>query len=210
MTAVTALLLAAGTSSRFGPHNKLLTNVAGEPMLLRSLATLKALLGEQVLVVLGHQADRLAPLLGDTPHVVNPDYEQGMGSSIATGVNALPQGQDDAVLIALADQVALTEADYCRLLDRYILDGRPVAARYQGRLGVPALFTRDHFPRLGALTGDQGARRWLKTLPDLQPVDLPRAALDIDTPADLHRPVPHSSSLRSWSERALVWRQLWR
>ncbi len=201
---IVILLLAAGNSSRFGPDNKLLAPIAERPMLIHSLRTLQALRGPEVLVVLGHQAEVLVQLLDQTPHMLNPCYPQGLGSSIAAGIAMLTE-RADAVLIALADQVALTTNDYCSLLDRYILDGRPVCARFRGHLGIPALIPCEHFPPLRQLKGDPCPGDWLAELPDLIPVDLPRAAHDIDTPADLNHPVTPRPRRRTLKELTLSW-----
>nr|WP_281497707.1 nucleotidyltransferase family protein [Ferrimonas balearica] len=208
MAPVTALLMAAGQSSRFG-SNKLLATLDGQPLIQRSLSALKSVLGRQVLVVLGHDADKLIPLLGDTPYLVAPDHEQGLGHSIAAGVSAVA-GDTQAVMVALADQAAVNEHDYCALVDRYLTDGQPVCARYDGHLGVPAIFPRCLYSRLMMTNGDRGARMWLSALPRLHKLDMPNAALDIDTPADLRRlaqpsPEPHTLLARV-RQRSKLWR----
>ncbi len=208
MAPVTALLMAAGQSTRFG-DNKLLTLVGGQPLIQRSLNALRAVLDNQILVVLGHDAERLIPLLGNTPYLIAPDYQQGLGHSIAAGVAALT-AETHAVLIALADQAAVTEQDYCTLVDHYLTDGHPVCARYNNHLGVPALFPRVLFSRLMMPCGDKGARVWLAALPGLHKVEMPNAALDIDTPGDLLRLTHPTPEARSLMARVRQRRKLWR
>ncbi len=143
----------------------------------------------RVLVVLG--ADRLrlrAHLSRVAPSVtvvVNRDWRSGMAGSLRTGLNALPQTAD-AALLMLSDQPAVSSHDLARLIhcwrrQRY----RPVAAHYNGRNGVPAILPRCVFRSLQAERGDAGARGLLRGRNDVIPISMPSAAVDIDTPADL-------------------------
>ncbi|MBY5922565.1 NTP transferase domain-containing protein [Ferrimonas balearica] len=208
MAPVTALLMAAGQSTRFG-SNKLLSRVNGHPLIQHSLSALKAVLGHQILVVLGHDAEHLIPLLGDTPFLIAPEYQKGLGHSIATGVSALA-ADTNAVLIALADQVGITEQNYCAMVDRYLTDGHPVCARYNNGLGIPAIFPKPLFPRLMMPFGDKGAGVWLAALPGLNKIEMPGAALDIDTPDDLLRFPPTPPQSRTLVSRFQPGRKLWR
>lgn len=122
-----AVLLAAGLSRRMGGPNKLLLPVAGQPLVVRSLDTLLGSGVAEVVVVLGHEAERvraaLAPLAatGVARFVQNPDYESGQVSSVRTGLSALytlargpgaPRVDPvDGVMICLADQPSLTPED---------------------------------------------------------------------------------------------------
>lgn len=140
--------------------------------------------------------------------VANPDHATGMGSSLRAGMAALlaaphephdgsVQSQavagagtpepaaPDRVLLLVADQPLVT-AEHLRLLLSAPAPDGIVAAAYNGRLGVPAIFSRQHFTALAAAEGDQGARTLLRTLP-ATPFDLPEAAVDIDTPDDLRQ-----------------------
>lgn len=111
-----AVLLAAGLSRRMGGPNKLLLPVAGQPLVVRSLDTLLASGVAEVVVVLGHEAQRvqaaLSPLVasGVARFVENPEYESGQVSSVRAGLAALREAVD-GVLICLADQPALTPSD---------------------------------------------------------------------------------------------------
>jgi molybdenum cofactor cytidylyltransferase len=184
------VLLAAGSSSRFGSP-KQLAEVEGRPMLLRALEILLELDEPAPLtVVLGANADQLLPLL-DHPAVsvvVNTGFEQGMAGSIRTGVLAAPSNAR-GVLIALVDQVAVTSDDLRRLVECWQQQPeRIVAARYSGVSGSPAIFPREFFPQLAALQGDRGARSLLSLhAARVVAVPMPSAALDVDTPADLAR-----------------------
>ncbi|RDE19527.1 nucleotidyltransferase family protein [Motiliproteus coralliicola] len=192
------LLMAAGAGSRFGSV-KQLADIHGKPMLQHALEQLQPLFGEDLFCVVGAHRQRLASIVQPRAQLIeNPDWQQGLGVSIARGVEAIRrQDKDtkandsnknyDALLIALADQAALLTQDYRYLINH--TDGdRIVAAEYAQRAGVPALFPASFFNELEQLDGDQGARRLLQPQEQcgrLIKVALPGAQLDIDTPADL-------------------------
>jgi molybdenum cofactor cytidylyltransferase len=182
------MLLAAGSSSRFGSP-KQLADIAGRPMLARTLDTVLQLERRHpVTVVLGADVEQLAPLVRDASASVafNPDYAQGLASSIRAGLAQAPFDARGA-LIALADQVAVTADDLRRLVSRW--EQQPdhiVAALYEDTIGVPAIFPADLFRELAELQGDRGARAVLSRYPErVIGVPMPSAAQDIDTPADL-------------------------
>lgn len=182
------MLLAAGSSSRFGSP-KQLADVAGRPMLARTLDTVSQLERRHaVTVVLGANAERLEPLVRAAAANVafNPDHVQGIASSIRVGLAQAPFDARGA-LITLADQVAVTTDDLRQLVSRWEQQpDRIVAARYAGTIGVPAIFPVDLFRELAELQGDRGARAVLLRYPErVIAVPLPSAAQDIDTPGDL-------------------------
>lgn len=158
-------------------------------MLARSLDTVSQLARRHAItVVLGAHAERLEPLVRAAACSVafNPDHAQGMASSIRVG---LAQAPFDArgVLIALADQVAVTAEDLRQLVARWEQQpDRIVAAQYAGTIGVPAIFPSDLFRELAELQGDRGARVVLMRHPErVISVPMPAAAQDVDTLADL-------------------------
>ena len=182
------ILLAAGSSSRFGSP-KQLADVDGRPMLAGAVDTVIELAGRDAMtVVLGAHAAHLEPLMRQASAAVaiNPDYEQGIASSIRAGLARVPAGVR-GVLIVLADQVAVTAEDLRRLVARWERQpDRIVAAQYGETTGAPAIFPSDLFPELAALQGDRGARSLLSRHPGrVVAVPMPSAALDVDTPADL-------------------------
>jgi xanthine dehydrogenase accessory factor len=183
------MLLAAGSSSRFGSP-KQLADVAGRPMLARTLDTLRQLERRHpVTVVLGANAERLEPIVraAGANAAFNPEYGQGMASSICAGLARAPLDAR-GVLIVLADQVAVTTEDLRRLVSRWEQQpDRIVAAQYGDTIGVPAILPADLFPELAALQGDRGARPLLARHAErVIRVPMPSAAQDIDTPADLY------------------------
>jgi molybdenum cofactor cytidylyltransferase len=183
------LVLAAGASTRLGSP-KQLARVRGRPALQSVVATAMSVAGQAVSVVVGAHAADIMPMLARTgaSTVVNRRWEEGLSSSIRTGIAALPPGTE-AVLLLLGDQVAVTADDLRRLVAAWKgQDAVIVAALYQQAPGVPAVFPRWCFPELGELRGDRGARYILQRHSSrLVHVPMPNAVIDIDTPEDLKR-----------------------
>ena len=152
---VAGILLAAGTSSRMG-SNKLLFELEGESV-LRGAAR-RALAGgvSPLLVVLGHEADRAEQELSGLPCrvVVNPEYEQGINSSLKTGVAALP-AEAAAAVVMLADMPFVTPEMIAGLIARYHATEAPlVISDYEGVNAPPMLYDRSLFAELLAMTGE--------------------------------------------------------
>jgi len=183
------LLLAAGAARRFGSP-KQLARLAGEPLLLRAVTRAAEVAGHSVSVVLGANAAGIAPLLRNSPAtvVVNRSWEEGIASSLRAGVAQLP-GSTEAVLVMLADQVAITAFDLRRLISTWRQQpDMLVAATYEGQAGVPAIFPAHAFPALLELRGDMGARRVLQRMAErCVRLPMPNAGVDVDTPEDLAR-----------------------
>lgn len=182
-----ALILAAGASRRFGSP-KQLVRIDGRPMLHAVVSRAVEVAGHAVSVVLGAHAAELAPLLSHSPAaiVINRDWEQGMSSSIRTGLARLP-GTADGVMILLVDQPSVTTEDLRRLVGAW--RRQPdylVAAQYGTTTGAPAIFPRWTFRELAELRGDRGAGALLQRHADrVVRVPIAAAALDVDTPEDL-------------------------
>lgn len=145
-----------------------------------------------VVVVLGAEAEKIAPTLDGLPvHLaVNPAWSEGMGSSLRIGVDALLERapQLDALIVTLGDQPVLPAAHLDQLIARYRHGGCSLVASHNGQRRVPpVLFGRDWFPRLCQLTGDAGAREILREeRPDFASVPL-EDNTDLDTPEDYAR-----------------------
>ncbi|AND68495.1 hypothetical protein ATSB10_10410 [Dyella thiooxydans] len=186
------LLLAAGEGARFGGI-KQLAPVDGEPM-IRRCARQALACGVPVLALLGAHADAVAPVLADLPldvHV-HPGWSQGMGDSLAAGVREVQARHPctSGVLVTLADQPRIGLRLLPALLQAHARSPRRIiATALDGRAGPPALFPRDDFAALAALTGAHGARGLLQREADrvtrLDPRDHDADLLDIDTPDDL-------------------------
>ena len=197
MRRVAAIVLAAGGSSRMGRPKQLLP-FRGRTLLRHAVEVALEAGCDPVVVVLGAAADRVTLELAGLPvtAVVNPDWATGPGTSVRTGVAALPDAVD-ATLFLLADQ-PLVDAEHLRSLgDAHAATGLPMAASgYAGSAGVPALFARECFPDLFALDPAAGAKQLLARDPErVAVVSFPAGAIDLDTPADYERwatpsPVP--------------------
>src|SRR5271166_4580955 len=137
-----AVLLAAGLSRRMGERNKHLIDIGGEPLVRRTAKTyLDA--GAGVHAVLGHEAELVRNALEGLPvsFVHNGRYEEGQPSSVLAGIDSLG-GSDDAILVALSDQAALTSADVLSLLAAFAESGggKIVVPYYGDRRGNPVVF----------------------------------------------------------------------
>jgi len=187
--AVAGLLLAAGTSSRMG-RNKLLLDAGGEPLLRRTAR--RALAGglDPLLVVVGHQADLARQALAGLPCriVLNPLYEQGIGSSLRAGVEALPP-EADAVMVLLADMPHASPAMIRALAGRYRAGRAPlVVSNYDGVDAPPMVYDRSLFPELRAMTGTCGKQVVKRHRQEAEAVAWPAPALaDVDLPEDYAR-----------------------
>ncbi|MEM1022962.1 MAG: nucleotidyltransferase family protein [Myxococcota bacterium] len=161
MSEVSSVLLAAGRSSRMGRENKLLSPVEGEPMVRRLSERILAAGVRELVVVLGFESEIVGAALPTSARSVrNPDFEEGMGRSLAVGVAALATDAE-GILIALADLPWLRAASVRRLLEAF--EARPSWASIAGlrhgeRRGHPVIFEAAHRPYLEACRGDEGAR----------------------------------------------------
>ena len=182
---VAALVLAAGSASRFG-DTKQLARLEGRPLVAHVVARARAAGLAPVVVVVGHEADAVAAAVEDGAEVVvNPDHEQGQSTSLRAGVEALESGDADAMVVLLADEPRVSPAAV-RAVVAALASGAEVArAVYEDRPGHPVGFARSVWPDLLAAKGDRGARRVLGGL-DVVPVRVAGAApTDVDTPRDL-------------------------
>ena len=177
---VAAIILAAGASTRLGEPKQLVL-LGGERLLERAVHVAQQAGCDPVVVVVGAHAERIVAqcCLDSTRTVVNPDWREGMASSIRCGLGQLDASPDAAILMT-CDQPAVT-ADHLRALMQAGIDA-PVASHYAGRRGVPACFPAANFVELSLLAGDEGARRLLRSA---LTIELVGGELDIDTPQTL-------------------------
>lgn len=192
MNQLGAILLAAGSSSRLGQSKQLL-EIDGQPLVRRQAGLLLALEPACVVVVSGaEQLEVEQALHGLQVHRVhNPNWQQGMGTSLACGIRAMPERVRGALLL-LCDQWRITGEDLQQLVTAWKPGPmRAVSAEWtneQGHVvaGAPAIFPRALFARLVKLQGDRGAQQILKHHAEgTQRIPLPNAGFDIDLPADL-------------------------
>jgi len=185
-------LLAAGKSTRFhGVKLAQLVDELGTSLLEDSYHKLKWVADKsdaQLVVILGGHEKQLSPLLpDDAEYVVNHEFAMGLSTSIYQAVCFAEKYNMDNLLIALADQIAITTDEYLSLLQALSLKSR-VCVIFDKALSVPAIFCRDDFDKLAALSGDNGAKSILMALNQagkLHTVEMSSAAFDIDTPNEL-------------------------
>lgn len=177
------MVLAAGESRRMG-FAKLLLRHRGQSLLARAVATASQVC-DAVWVVVGafERRYRDEAEAAGAHVVVNPDWREGLASSLRRGVEALPAGYD-AAFILLADQPFVGKGHLEALLERRLTDGCDlVLSRYQGVAGAPALVHRSLFPRLLTLQGDRGARALTRVASSVGEVPL-QTPQDVDSPED--------------------------
>jgi molybdenum cofactor cytidylyltransferase len=183
-----ALLLAAGGSSRLG-HAKQLLTLHGQTLVKRA-ATLLLNITPNVLVVTGSKQREVELELEDLPLrlVENRRWLEGMGSSVAEGIGAVPVSAA-GVLIMLCDQYRVQQSDLQRLVDAWQQQPRHIAvARWGKQFGSPVIFPRSMFNSLSRLSGDRGARQLLvANRTQLHFVEMPEAEFDLDDAIDLAR-----------------------
>jgi molybdenum cofactor cytidylyltransferase len=186
-----AIVLAAGRSSRMGAH-KLLLPLGGRPLIAHVVIAACARSANPVIVVLGHDAERVAAALppGRQQVIINPSYQEGMSTSLRVGLAAIPP-QTAGALILLGDQPLVT----ANLVEQMLEAAREspasiLAASYGGRRGNPVYFPRTYFEELRKVTGDEGGRSVIQHHPEsvqLVPIVHMDAALDADSPDDYQR-----------------------
>ena len=187
---IAALLLAAGKSSRMG-ENKMLVEIDGRPMVARTAQRLLSSRARPIVAVLGNMADEVDAALGKLPveRVLNPDFAEGLATSLTRGLAALPE-DIDGVVVCLGDMPLIAGRDIDRLIAAFNpLEGRAIVVpTRRGRRGNPILWSHQFFAEMLALKGDQGARKLIEEHADLVAeieMDSDAIFIDIDTPEAL-------------------------
>ena len=196
---IAAIVLAAGKSSRMG-RNKLLIELDGKTLVEHAVDAALASQAAPVIVVLGHQGHEIAARLAGRNIVMveNPDYAEGLSTSLKRGLAALPETVEGAV-ICLADMPGIGR----QLIDRLIAGFNPVEGREiilpmrQGKRGNPVLWSRRFFPELQAVAGDTGAKHVIGAYPEhVVEIEAPDdgVLIDLDTP----------EALAAWQSQPLI------
>lgn len=186
---ISAVLLAAGTSTRMGVPNKLLLPFRGKTVLHTVAASIIASGVDELIVVTGHEAERAKTAFKGLPvcFVPNPGYASGMTSSIQAGVRA---AQGEGYLICPGDLPLLTEADYRRIVlffkDLFRSDPKAICVpEFQGTRGHPVLFSAYYRNEIMQHSAPEGCKRILKAHPNhVYEISFsqPSILMDIDTP----------------------------
>jgi len=191
---LSAVLLAAGAGSRIGSRPKSLLELDGVPLIRRQLIALSGAGVDEVVVVLGHHAERIEPVVQNFPVTVvrNPNPDDGQVSSQRIGLAALT-GQPDAVIVALADQPLLDALDIASLICAFEKRREGVQVVYPrvgGERGNPVIFSAEVRAQVLAGGAQLGCRQWQAAHPEAVQAfetDNRHYRVDIDTPEDLAR-----------------------
>lgn len=191
---VSGVVLAAGAATRMGRAKQLL-EIAGRPLVQYVVDAALASRLDEVVVVLGHEADAVRAALAPDARVrtvSNPAFVDGQITSLRCGLAAVSP-RADAAAVLLGDEPSLGSERIDAMLAAFHAAGaraaRPVYPDAGGRPGHPVLLAREIFSELEALRGDQGARTLFE---ERRPgvVEVPFAGeppQDVDTPEDLER-----------------------
>jgi len=181
---IVGVVLAAGRSTRLGRPKQLLP-YRGRPLLEWALAAMAASTADEIVVVLGHDTERIqAEVDLDGARVVyNARYAEGLSTSLQTGLAAL--GEDVmAAVLTVGDQPLVDAGIIDALIALHRQTGAPIIATdYGAYQGTPLLLQRSLWPLAAHVHGDQGARALLRAYPDaIATVPVPPAlAADVDT-----------------------------
>jgi molybdenum cofactor cytidylyltransferase len=188
---VAAVLLAAGRSTRMGAVNKMLAEIGGKSLVRIAAEQAVASRAQPVIVVTGHERERVEAALKGLPVrlVHNPNFSEGLGTSLKAGIASVPQ-EVDAAIVCLADMPQVDAA----LIDRLIAAFDPergalvVVPSIDGRRGNPVVWSRRFFHDLMSIQGDVGARHLIGNYAEAVvevPVSGDAALTDVDTPESL-------------------------
>ncbi|WP_293295095.1 nucleotidyltransferase family protein [Allomuricauda sp.] len=188
---IAVVVLAAGGSTRLG-RPKQLVEFKGKTLLEHTLKQVIMLGFEHKILVLGakHQEIQEQTDTDGFTVVVNPDWEQGMASSIKLGLKtALTVKELDHALFLVSDQPFLEHINLTKLVHAQ-LTKKPKAtySKYGDSIGVPAIFSKEAFPLLMELEGDEGAKKliYLKDF-DYGTEVFSKGGFDVDTEEDVRQ-----------------------
>ncbi|MFM9951181.1 MAG: NTP transferase domain-containing protein [Saprospiraceae bacterium] len=189
---LTVIVLAAGMSRRMGPANKLLLPFRGRTMLETTLDQIVASGAEEIIVVLGHESDRILPLLEKFPvkTTFNPDFAVGMTTSIQAGVR-VASADSDGFMICLSDMPLIESAIYRSLTDAFFEKKNAdewviVQPVFENTPGNPVIFSAWYKNEILALTFNEGCKPILqKNLEHVHRFAIPNKSIlmDADTEA---------------------------
>jgi molybdenum cofactor cytidylyltransferase len=194
-TTIGAVLLAAGAGSRLGHRPKALLELGGVPLIVRQCVALSGAGVDELVVVLGHHADAVEPAVAPFPITIvrNPEPDLGQHTSVRLGLQALSP-RLDAVIVALADQPLITEADIVALIGAFKKRGDAsmvvprVSVDGEALPGNPVIFDAALRDEWLAGASDAACRKWRAAHPERVrwfDTDNRRYRVDIDTPEDL-------------------------
>jgi molybdenum cofactor cytidylyltransferase len=197
---LSAIVPAAGMSTRLG-CNKLLLPFKGQPLIAHAMDTLMASKVDEIIVVLGHEAEQVRAAIGDkgVRLVENPDYRLGLSTSVRAGFAAMSV-QATGIMIYLADQPLLESGEVDFLIQALAEAGKAnksiVVPLFRGQRGNPVIVKATYKASLLAITGETGCRRLIKQNPDqvlTVEMETDHVVRDIDTMEAYQRLVAEAS-----------------
>ena len=190
---ISAILLAAGESNRMGQPKQLLP-FGQSTILERTIDNLLDSAISETIVVMGYKEEEIRKTIADKPVkiAINPDYQQGMSTSIIAGLKQINK-RARAVLIALSDQPFVDSQTITSLVEAFIANNKGIIIPvYRGKRGNPVIFAIRYKGELLNLKGDTGGREIIKRHPDdvLEvAVNCEGVLLDIDTMESYTSPI---------------------
>jgi molybdenum cofactor cytidylyltransferase len=188
-----AVVLAAGNSSRMEGRHKMLLPIGGKPVIRHTLERVLAAAPQEVVVVTGYKGRDVIAALEGLPVALqsNARYEEGQMTSAAIGVGALTQATD-AVMMCLGDMVLLEARDYAELVNAYLekTDRSIVIPYFGGQRGNPILFASGYVHEVATGERHIGCKKLASEYPDdvfRYEAAHDRFTTDMDTPAEYVR-----------------------
>ena len=190
-------------STRLG-RNKLLLPFKGQPLIAHAVDTLLASAVDEIIVVLGHEADQVRAAIGAkrVRFVENPDYQQGLSASVRAGFAAIPS-RTSAILIYLADQPLLEPGEVDFLIRAFTEAGKAgktmLVPFFPAQRGNPVIVSSTYQKSIIGIAGDTGCRRVIKQNPDqvlTVEMQTDHVVRDIDTMEDYQKLVTESEGER--------------
>lgn len=188
---LSAILLAAGSSTRMAPANKLLLPWQDKPIVYHTAKHLLAAGIEELIIVTGHEAAAVTTALHSLPvsFIHNPDYAKGLSGSIKSGVR---MAHGEGYMICLADMFLITAPEYVLLKtgfeQQYPRDVQCIILPdHQGHTGNPVIFSAAWRDALLTLSEKEGGRSLVRAHPDHHhhvPMPTDHVLRDLDTPGD--------------------------
>ena len=180
------ILLASGLSSRFGKTNKLLADLAGQPVIAHVLNILSGVDFNQRYVVVSQDDTALISYLSSHPYhlIPNPSPERGQGVSLSLAARRVTHDGHKKACLCLAD-MPFIDSEHIEKLLRASKESEIVKSSYSGHDMPPAIVSGKYLTRLTRLSGDMGGKSVIRQ-PESVAIPLSKiAAHDIDTPDDL-------------------------
>ena len=185
---VIALILAAGSSTRMGPKNKLLANVIGKPMVTHVVDAIRQSMVNSVVVVTGYEREQIENVLSqrNISFVHNENFKAGLSESLKVGLKEIPDDVD-GVLICLGDMPLLTSTIIDNLIKAFDpIEGRSICVPINGRKrGNPVLWDKSYLTEMTEIVGDVGAKKLLEKYSDHVfevSFEEDNVLIDVDTP----------------------------